>query len=162
MLDEPANGLDPEGIRWMRRLLRSFADAGGTVLLSSHQLREVQATVDRLVVISRGGLVREGTLEDLTTEAGTRVSVETPAALTAALDKHGVAYEHRSGHEFDVSLDPVDMGRLAAREQIVLTSLGASDGGGLEELFFALTGSVDPENPTPPQPSTPEPAAAAA
>src|SRR5918912_437990 len=63
ILDEPANGLDPEGIRWMRRLLREFAAAGGTVLLSSHLLAEVQATVDRLVVISHGRVVAEGSLD---------------------------------------------------------------------------------------------------
>ena len=87
VLDEPANGLDPEGIRWMRRLLRSFADAGGTVLLSSHQLREVEATVDRLVVISEGRLVREGPLEELTAVTGTRVAALDQAALRRALDR---------------------------------------------------------------------------
>ncbi|APX34758.1 ABC transporter [Brachybacterium sp. P6-10-X1] len=145
VLDEPANGLDPEGIRWMRRLLRSFADAGGTVLLSSHQLREVQATVDRLVVIAGGRLVREGTLDELTSEGGTRVGALDPKALRAALDAHGIAYEHRSGDELEVSLAPEDVGRLALREQIVLTSLGATDHGGLEEVFFALTGQTEPD-----------------
>ena len=143
ILDEPANGLDPEGIRWMRRLLRSFADAGGTVLLSSHQLREVEATVDRLVVISQGRLVREGTLEELTSESGTRVTALDPTALRTALDKHGIAYEPRSETELEVSLVPEDMGRLALREQLVLTSLGASKGNGLEEVFFALTGQLE-------------------
>ena len=143
VLDEPANGLDPEGIRWMRRLLRSFADAGGTVLLSSHQLREVEATVDRLVVISQGKLVREGTLAELTSESGTHVTALDIQALRAALDKHGIAYEHRSEAELEVSLAPEDMGRLALREQLVLTSLGASSGSGLEEVFFALTGQLE-------------------
>ncbi|MFC5297641.1 ABC transporter ATP-binding protein [Brachybacterium tyrofermentans] len=157
VLDEPANGLDPEGIRWMRRLLRSFADAGGTVLLSSHQLREVQATVDRLVVIAGGRLVREGTLDELTSEGGTRVGALDPRALRAALDTHGIAYERRSGDELEVSLAPEDMGRLALREQIVLTSLGATDHGGLEEVFFALTGQADPdsESSAPAGPDTP-------
>src|SRR5699024_10760086 len=144
VLDEPANGLDPEGIRWMRRLLRSFADAGGTVLLSSHQLREVEATVDRLVVISQGRLVREGTLEELTAGAGTRVTALDPAALRTALDRHGIAYEHRAGAELEVSLAPEDVGRLALREQLVLTSLGATAGGGLEDVFFTLTGQGEP------------------
>ncbi len=139
VLDEPANGLDPEGIRWMRRLLRSFADAGGTVLLSSHQLREVEATVDRLVVISQGRLVREGALEDLTEQAGTRVSALDPQALRRALEAHGIAYEQRSATELEVSLAAEDMGRLALREQLVLTSLGATARGGLEEVFFSLT-----------------------
>ncbi|WP_062947491.1 ABC transporter ATP-binding protein [Brachybacterium sp. sponge] len=144
VLDEPANGLDPEGIRWMRRLLRSFADAGGTVLLSSHQLREVEATVDRLVVISEGRLVREGPLEELTAVTGTRVAALDQAALRRALDAHGIAFELRAGGELAVSLAPEDMGRLALREQLVLTSLGAGAGTGLEEVFFALTGHDEP------------------
>ncbi len=144
VLDEPANGLDPEGIRWMRRLLRSFADAGGTVLLSSHQLREVEATVDRLVVISEGRLVREGPLEELTAVTGTRVAALDQAALRRALDAHGIAFELRAGGELAVSLAPEDMGRLALREQLVLTSLGAGAGTGLEEVFFALTGHEEP------------------
>src|SRR5699024_2308742 len=126
-------------IRWMRRLLRSFADAGGTVLLSSHQLREVEATVDRLVVISQGRLVREGALADLTEQAGTRVSALDPQALRRALDAHGIAYEQRSATELEVSLAAEDMGRLALREQLVLTSLGTTARGGLEEVFFSLT-----------------------
>ncbi|WP_193106488.1 ABC transporter ATP-binding protein [Brachybacterium sp. FME24] len=149
VLDEPANGLDPEGIRWMRRLLRSFADAGGTVLLSSHQLREVQATVDRMIVIAGGRLVREGTLDELTTEGGTRVSALDLKMLRTALDAHGIAYEQRSEQELEVSLAPEDMGRLALREQIVLTALGATDHGGLEEVFFSLTGQSESEQPSP-------------
>ncbi|WP_245851243.1 ABC transporter ATP-binding protein [Brachybacterium vulturis] len=154
VLDEPANGLDPEGIRWMRRLLRSFADAGGTVLLSSHQLREVEATVDRLVVIAQGRLVSEGTLEQLTAGSGTRVSALDVEALSAALDRHGIAYERRAEEELEVSLAPEDMGRLALREQLVLTSLGATAGGGLEDVFFSLTGQAEtPANPAPEVPS---------
>lgn len=172
VLDEPANGLDPEGIRWMRRLLRSFADAGGTVLLSSHQLREVEATVDRLVVIAQGRLVSEGTLEQLTAGTGTRVTALDPAALRTALDRHGIAYERRAEGELEVSLAPEDVGRLALREQLVLTSLGATPGGGLEDVFFALTGQAEPpegaagtpagsaETPVPAEPSASEPAAA--
>ncbi|MDO5662854.1 MAG: ATP-binding cassette domain-containing protein, partial [Brachybacterium sp.] len=92
ILDEPANGLDPDGIRWMRRMLRSFADAGGTVLLSSHQLAEVQATVDQLIVISNGHLVRQGTLDEITDAVGaTRVRVTEPQKLTAALRTMGCA-----------------------------------------------------------------------
>lgn len=70
VLDEPASGLDAEGIRWLRRLLRAFADAGGTVLLAGRRLREVQTAVDRLVVIEGGRLVREGTLEEIGLEHG--------------------------------------------------------------------------------------------
>ena len=145
VLDEPANGLDPEGIRWMRRLLRSFADSGGTVLLSSHQLREVQATVDRLVVIDQGRLVREGTLEELTTARGTRVGAEHTQTLLAALQSESVPHTTRADGLVDVELAAADMGRLALREQIVLTSLGPADAGGLEEVFFSLTGTTPPD-----------------
>ena len=65
ILDEPANGLDPEGIRWMRRLLREYAARGGTVLLSSHLLPEVERTADRLVVIARGRVVGQGNRDEL-------------------------------------------------------------------------------------------------
>src|SRR5699024_8785663 len=158
--DEPANGLDPEGIRWMRRLLRSFADAGGTVLLSSHQLREVEATVDRLVVISQGRLVKEGTLEELTAGSGTRVTALDPDALRAALDRHGIAVETRPDGELEVSLAPEDMGRLARREQLVLTALGATAGNGLEDVFFSLTGQDQGPTDLAPGTTAAEPAAA--
>ena len=160
VLDEPANGLDPEGIRWMRRLLRSFADAGGTVLLSSHQLREVEATVDHLVVIAQGRLISEGTLEELTAGSGTRVTALDPQALRAALDRHGIAFEHRADGELEVSLAPEDMGRLALREQLVLTSLGATSGGGLEDVFFSLTGQDETPSAPDRQNAAAEPAAA--
>ncbi|WP_010532643.1 ABC transporter ATP-binding protein [Brachybacterium squillarum] len=160
VLDEPANGLDPEGIRWMRRLLRDFADAGGTVLLSSHQLREVEATVDRLVVISRGRLVREGTLAELRPDHATRVGAEIPAALTAALDRHGIAWAPRPDGLLDVGLPPIDLGRLAVRERIVLTALTAAESEGLEELFFQLT--EEPADSSTTAPSTPAPAPALA
>ena len=68
VLDEPANGLDPEGVRWLRDFLRAFAMQGGTVLVSSHHLAEVAQTVDRVMIIDRGRLVAESTLEELGTE----------------------------------------------------------------------------------------------
>jgi ABC-2 type transport system ATP-binding protein len=70
VLDEPANGLDPEGIAWMRRLLRKFANEGRTVLVSSHVLSEVQQFADHIVIINKGRLVRQGSLSDLTSESG--------------------------------------------------------------------------------------------
>ncbi|WP_415830872.1 ABC transporter ATP-binding protein, partial [Janibacter anophelis] len=73
VLDEPANGLDPQGIHWMRGLLRGFADRGGTVLLSSHLLSEVQIIADELVIIGHGRVVAEGTVDSLLQQQGTRV-----------------------------------------------------------------------------------------
>lgn len=135
------------------------------MLLSSHQLREVEATVDRLVVIAQGRLVSEGTLEQLTAGSGTRVAALDAEALRAALDRHGIAYERRAEGDLEVSLAPEDVGRLALREQLVLTSLGATSGGGLEDVFFSLTGQSEtptgPAEPSPPAgPPTAEPASA--
>ena len=81
ILDEPANGLDPEGMRWMRGLLRDFAERGGTVLLSSHLLHEVDAIADRLVIIGSGKIVAEGSKEELLSDAGTLVRADDSAAL---------------------------------------------------------------------------------
>ena len=68
ILDEPANGLDPQGIHWMRTVLRRFADAGGAVLLSSHLLHEVQQIADRIVMIGHGRILTEGSVADLTAD----------------------------------------------------------------------------------------------
>ena len=87
ILDEPANGMDPEGIRWMRGLLQDFAARGGTVILSSHLLGEVQATVDRLVVIGGGRIVANGSLEELLAGSGTLVRGLDPIAPEPGADR---------------------------------------------------------------------------
>ena len=83
ILDEPANGLDPEGMRWMRGLLRDFAERGGTVLLSSHLLHEVDVIADRLVIIGGGRIVAEGSRDELLSHAGTQVRPTTPRRSAA-------------------------------------------------------------------------------
>ena len=80
ILDEPANGLDPAGIRWMRDLLRGYADSGATVLLSSHLLHEIEVVADDLVVIGNGRIVAQGTKADLLRSAGTLVRTPDLAA----------------------------------------------------------------------------------
>ncbi|HET6550513.1 MAG TPA: ATP-binding cassette domain-containing protein, partial [Solirubrobacter sp.] len=85
ILDEPANGLDPEGIRWMRGLLRAFADRGGTVFLSSHLLYEVEAVADRLLIIGGGRIVADGSREELLTGTGVLVRATDAEELAAAL-----------------------------------------------------------------------------
>src|SRR3954452_383690 len=85
ILDEPVNGLDPAGIHWMRGLLRNFASRGGTVLLSSHLLHEVEMIADEMVLIGRGKIVAQGTKAELLHTAGTYVKPEDPAALERAL-----------------------------------------------------------------------------
>ena len=91
ILDEPANGLDPEGMRWMRGLLRGFADRGGTVLLSSHLLAEVEAVADRMMIIGGGRIQAQGTRAELLTESGTIVEADDLATLDAALHRAGLA-----------------------------------------------------------------------
>ena len=97
ILDEPANGLDPGGIRWMRDLLRDFANRGGTVLLSSHLLHEIEVIADDIVVIGNGRIVAKGSKHDLLAAAGTLVrSVDDPA-LARALEASGITTTFGSG-----------------------------------------------------------------
>jgi ABC-2 type transport system ATP-binding protein len=140
ILDEPANGLDPEGIRWMRGLLREFADRGGTVLLSSHLLGEVQAVADDLVVIGGGRIVAQGRLKELLAATGVLVRATDQRALEDALAAAGLKAEPATGGGLLVDAAAELVGRAAADHRIVLTELRAADGAGLEQLFFSLTG----------------------
>jgi ABC-2 type transport system ATP-binding protein len=142
ILDEPANGLDPEGMRWMRRLLRDFADRGGTVLLSSHLLYEVEAIADRLVIIGGGRIAAQGSRADLLAGAGTLAEASDEAALLAALDAAGLPARAQADGGFIVDAEPEDVGRAALAGDVALTRLGPSEGAGLEQLFFDLTTSV--------------------
>ena len=139
ILDEPANGLDPEGMRWMRELLRDFADRGGTVLLSSHLLREVQATVDRLVIIGDGRIVAQGTTKDLLSGVGTLVVADDESGLMAALAAADLAARTLPDGGFMVDAEPEAVGRAALDGGVALSHLGPSEGHDLEQLFFDLT-----------------------
>jgi ABC-2 type transport system ATP-binding protein len=139
ILDEPANGLDPPGIRWMRELLRDFADRGGTVLLSSHLLHEVQALADRVVIIDLGRIVAEGSLAELLASSGTVVRAEDDVRLRSALDAAGLDPRPAIDGGFVVEGRPELVGRAALEGGVALTRLGPSDGSGLEQLFFDLT-----------------------
>jgi ABC-2 type transport system ATP-binding protein len=141
ILDEPANGMDPEGIRWMRHLLHDFAGRGGTVVLSSHLLAEVQATVDRLVVIGSGRIVADDTLETLLAGQGTTVRGLDRAALEQSLRAAGFETVIRSDGALRVQATAEQVGRLALSNQQVLLELREGDRSGLEELFFQLTSS---------------------
>jgi len=139
VLDEPANGLDPEGIRWMRGLLRDFADGGGTVLLSSHLLTEVQATVDRLVVLGNGRVVREGALGDLLRASGVVARGLDRDGLVAAMTAADLRVRPREDGTVAVDASAEQVGRAAHTAGQVLLEL-REDGTALEELFFDLTG----------------------
>ncbi|WP_203718859.1 ABC transporter ATP-binding protein [Asanoa siamensis] len=139
ILDEPANGLDPEGIFWMRGLLRDFADRGGTVLLSSHLLREVEAVADRLVVIGGGRIVANGTKAELLAAGGVRVRALDPATLRVALERAGLAVTEGAEGALIVQAEAEQVGQVAASISAVLIELRPVDTGGLEELFLTLT-----------------------
>ncbi|KKJ93418.1 ATP-binding cassette domain-containing protein [Micromonospora sp. HK10] len=139
ILDEPANGLDPEGIFWMRGLLRDFADRGGTVLLSSHLLREVEAVADRLVVIGAGRVVAQGGKDELLAGAGTLVRARDERALRLGLERAGLPATNGTDGGFVVRAEPETVGQAAADAGLVLTELRPAGAGGLEQLFLTLT-----------------------
>ncbi len=145
VLDEPANGLDPDGIFWMRGLLRDFADRGGTVLLSSHLLREVEAIADRLVVVSAGRIVAQGSQEELLGSRGTLVRGPDRPALERALTTAGITVRPgaRDALIADAAVDVV--GRAVAAAGAVVTELRPGGGEGLEELFRTLTSTTGTE-----------------
>ena len=145
LLDEPANGLDPGGIRWMRDLLRTFADRGGTVLLSSHLLHEIEVVADDLVVIGGGRIVAQGTKEELLRGAGTLVRTRRRGDLAAALHRAGAATTSVADDALSTDADPADVGSVALAAGIPLTELRASDSAGLEEMFLQLTSETSRE-----------------
>jgi ABC-2 type transport system ATP-binding protein len=139
VLDEPTNGLDPEGIIWMRGLLRELARQGRTVLVSSHLLTEVQQTADRLLIISNGSLVFQGSVDDLAEPAEQAVVVDAPhrQALTDALTAAGVAYENLRTGVSVRGADPADIGAIALAAGVPLSGLQRK-GPSLEEVFLEL------------------------
>ena len=138
VLDEPANGLDPAGIRWMRDLLRGFADDGGTVLLSSHLLHEIEVIADDLVVIGQGRIVAQGSKAELLAAAGTLVRTTDVDRLARALHEAAVVTTPIDGG-LRADADPELVGETAHRAGIALRELRAADGAGLEEMFLELT-----------------------
>lgn len=138
VLDEPTNGLDPEGIRWMRGFLRERAAEGRTVLISSHVLSEVQQSVDRVVIISRGRSVYEGPLAAL--ESGSVVRVDTPdrATLVAALTASGATVEATDAALLVSGATVEEVGAAALAARVPLTHLSLEHEG-LEDVFLSLT-----------------------
>ncbi|HEY0890101.1 MAG TPA: ATP-binding cassette domain-containing protein [Nocardioides sp.] len=145
ILDEPANGLDPAGIRWMRDLLRGFADRGGTVLLSSHLLHEIEVIADDIVVIGRGTVVAQGSKEELLAAAGTFVRGDDPAALLACLTAAGIGVQPSADGSLRAEAEPALVGRTAFAAGVAVTELRAADGAGLEEIFLELTAETQRE-----------------
>lgn len=142
MLDEPVNGLDPEGVRWVRELLRGLAAEGRTVMLSSHLMSEMALTADRLVVIGRGRLLADTTVDELVAQAeGTGVSVATsePEQLRSLLAAPGVTVTSNGTERLVVvGLDARQIGQVAADHRVPLYEL-ATESVSLEEAFMNLT-----------------------
>ena len=145
ILDEPANGLDPAGIRWMRDLLRHYANNGGTVLLSSHLLHEIEVIADDLVVIGNGRIVAQGTKAELLATAGTLVRTGDVHALGTALAAAGIEAQTSGPDALRADADAEAVGRVALDARIALTELRAADGAGLEEMFLQLTATTQRE-----------------
>jgi ABC-2 type transport system ATP-binding protein len=145
ILDEPANGLDPAGIRWMRDLLRSYADRGGTVLLSSHLLHEIEVIADDIVMIGLGRIVSMGTKASLLHEAGTVVRAVDLVALELALTASGLTASPSDAGALHSDADAAQVGKVALEAGIALTELRAATGAGLEEMFLELTAATQRE-----------------
>jgi ABC-2 type transport system ATP-binding protein len=141
VLDEPANGLDPEGVRWLRDFLRDFASRGRTVLISSHVLAEIAQTVDRVIIINHGQLVTESTLDELTARVGGVVRVQSPQldVLAAALQREGIISTMSNDHALLVQGTTKErVGDVALATGVAIHEL-VTEGSSLEEVFLDLT-----------------------
>jgi ABC-2 type transport system ATP-binding protein len=139
VLDEPANGLDPQGIRWLRDALRTLAGEGRTVLLSSHDLSEVEQIADHVLVLARGRAVWQGSLGELK-ERSISTTVTSPQieCLTRLLAASGNRAEVVARDRATTSASPATVGAIAARHRIVLHRL-VEQAPALEEVFLDLT-----------------------
>jgi ABC-2 type transport system ATP-binding protein len=145
LLDEPANGLDPEGIRWLRMLLRHLSGQGKTILISSHMLSEVEQTVDDVVIIANGKLIRQGAIGDLPTEHVSTVRTTEPQLLIAALATAGLQASEVEGSIQVIGRDLVQIGDIALRAGLPIHELRANEND-LEKLFFELTSAEGNRN----------------
>jgi len=146
LLDEPANGLDPEGIRWLRGFLRHLSSEGRTILVSSHMLQEVEQTVDDVVIIANGKLVKQGTMRELHGEATSLVRSADPGRLAEAL--RAAELPCAPGNDGVITVhthDLVRIGEIALRAGIAVHELRAQDTD-LEALFFELTEAPENQN----------------
>jgi ABC-2 type transport system ATP-binding protein len=145
VLDEPANGLDPAGIRWLRDLLRSLAAEGRTILISSHVLAEVAQTVDRVVIIHRGRLIQQAPIAEVLAGAqgGTRVRSPDLPRLRELLSAEAGSVNEADG-ALIVDTPPERVGEVAAANGVVLHELTV-ESATLEEVFLELTGGETTE-----------------
>jgi ABC-2 type transport system ATP-binding protein len=141
VLDEPANGLDPEGVRWLRDFLRTFAAEGRTVLISSHVLAEVAQTVDQVLIINRGKLVIETSLDQLTARVGGSVRIRSPqlTQLAEALEREQIQTTTSNDHALLAhGTTSAQVGDIAFAAGVPIHEL-VMEGSSLEEVFLELT-----------------------
>jgi ABC-2 type transport system ATP-binding protein len=148
ILDEPANGLDPAGIRWMRDLLRDYADRGGTVLLSSHLLHEIEVLADDLVVIGNGRIVAQGAKSQLLRPAGSILRTGQRQLIARALTDAGVSTSPVGEDGLLAAADTTRVATIAFAVGIPLIELRPDDGASLEEIFLQLTGETQCDTAT--------------
>jgi ABC-2 type transport system ATP-binding protein len=148
ILDEPANGLDPAGIHWMRSLLREYANRGGTVLLSSHLLHEIEVIADEIIVIGNGKIVAQGTKAELLQTAGTFVKAGDMSALANALTTAGMTASPSGDGGLRTEATPEQVGKAAASSGVALIELRPAEGAGLEEMFLELTSETQRDDIT--------------
>lgn len=139
ILDEPYNGLDPEGIHWIRTRLRDFTRQGGTVLLSSHLLNEVTETVDRLVVIGAGRVLAQGTLAELSAPPALLVRASDPVELSDSLTRAGLSFTYDDDSEATVFADLDTLSRVLHQDRVRLLRLTETPRSSVEDMYFALT-----------------------
>jgi ABC-2 type transport system ATP-binding protein len=166
ILDEPVNGLDPEGVLWVRNLVRSLAAEGRTVFLSSHLMSEMAQTADHLLVIGRGKIIADASMQDFLNsqnQVRSRVRTDNPEVLIRALAAPGVSVDTRDAALLEITgVDPRDIARTALEQQVLvyeLTPLQAS----LEEVYMDLTKdeveyhsqNIDTQAPQPGDPALP-------
>jgi ABC-2 type transport system ATP-binding protein len=140
VLDEPANGLDVEGMGWLRGFLRNYAGNGGTVLISSHLLQELQSFADRTVIIDRGRIVSEGDISGIYDQAVAEVSTPDPARLQTALERRNIAaVPGRLPGSLTVQATPEQVGQVALEARILITRLTGSETDSLERFYLGRT-----------------------
>ena len=141
ILDEPVNGLDPDGVRWVRTFVRQLAAEGRTVLLSSHLMSEMAQTADHVIVLGRGRILADMPISQLIAGGGSKVSVASPRAaeLVPLLRSKGATVAKEEGDRFDVTgIDAPAVGDVAAAAGIALHEL-TTVGSSLEEVYMSMT-----------------------
>lgn len=138
VMDEPTNGLDADGALWVRNYLKHFSAQGGTVLLSSHLLRDMQAVADHIVMIDRGRVVASGTAAEFSVSSRTKTAAVEPDRLADVCNRRAWTF-HLSGRDFLIDATPEEISRACLEHGVVLTHLSNITESALEEKFLALT-----------------------